>query len=104
MERDRYRVRGDLKNAPLRDHMLHGYDSRTDFYRALRRLVERWKDRVGECIGERHGFMLLRFDDTPGGLPDEEWLPAYLLQPESGPAEACEELEDEELDASFGFD
>ena len=98
------------EDAPLRDYLLHGYEERIDFYRAVRRLTERWHDRVGERIGERHGFLLLRFHDTPGGKPDEEWLPLYLLTEVSDPGypppsepSSSEELT-AELDRAYGFD
>ncbi len=101
-------VASNLDRAPLRDHLLHGYESRWDFYRALRRLVSRWKGRVGECIDERHGFLLLRFHDTPGGKPDVSWLPLYLLEPAEKPPYMQEHVPKdetmEELDRAFGFD
>lgn len=104
-----YRVTTDLSRAPLRDHLWHGYTDRWDFRDAIRTLARRWKDRVGECVGERNGFLLLRFHDTPGGLPDEEWLPDYLLQPTTPPpAPESQDSEagelERELDLAFGFD
>ena len=42
--------------------------------------MQLWKGRVGECIGERHEFRRLRFHDTPGGRPDEAWIPDYLMR------------------------
>lgn len=74
-----YKVSGDVNRAPLRDHLMHGYEFRRDFYTAIRDLTGLWKDRVGECIDEQHGFLLLRFHDTPGGRPDEARIPLYLL-------------------------
>lgn len=109
MERRFYRVSGNTDDAPIRDHLLHGYEERRDFYLAVRRLCRLWHDRVGECIGERHGFLLLRFHDTPGGKPDEEWLPEYLLKETDMPEylketqEPADDLE-AELDRSLGFD
>ena len=67
-----YKVVSNLTNAPVRDYLLHGYETRRDFCDALDRIVRRWRGRVGERIDERHGFYLLRFHDTPGGKPDEE--------------------------------
>ena len=103
-----YLVVSNLDRAPLADHLLHGYESRWDFYRALRRLLSRWKGRIGECVDERHGFLLLRFHDTPGGKPDEEWLPLYLLEPVEKPQYIQERVKRndilEELDEAFGFD
>ena len=95
----------DPEAAPLEDFLMHGYEERLDFLRAVRRLTDRWHDRVGEAIDERNGFLLLRFHDTPGGRPDEAWLPLYLLtdagvMPEEPPRD---ELEDEITEA-FGFD
>lgn len=104
-----FRVTSDvfLTEAPLSDYLLHGYESRLDFERTLRRLVLRWQNRVGERIDERHDFLLLRFHDTPGGKPDEEWLPRYLLHPADAPP--CLSLQEpdeneKELDQAFGFD
>lgn len=102
-----FTVGSDPMSAPLRDHLLHGYEERRDFYMAVRRLVDRWKGRTGECIGERSGCLLLRFHDTPGGKPDEQWLPRYLLSP--APDVKLEEPDgpsplEEELARAFGFD
>ena len=101
-------VSSSLDGAPVRDHLLHGFESRRDFEAALRNLVSRWHGRVGECIDERHGFLLLRFHDTPGGKPDEEWLPRYLLQPADVPEYMMEADNPDdvtrELDEAFGFD
>ena len=104
-----YLVTGDMRRMPLADHLAHGYEDKWDFYDAVRRLVNRWKGRVGECINERHGFLRLRFNDTPGGKADEDWLPTYMLDPVrgrgSGPDEKSpsDEVPDE-LDRAFGFD
>jgi len=105
-----YRVLPGIEQAPLRDYLMHGYESELDFRHALRQLVNRWKRRVGECVGERNGFLLLRFHDTPGGRPDEAWLPKYLLQSAERPGYAAAEgpgssdETEEELDRAFGFD
>lgn len=100
-----YLVLSTIVHAPLREYLLHGYETRRDFEDALRRLVSRWSGRTGECVGERHGFILLRFHDTLGGKPDEAWIPAYLLQPKENPA--CDNQDDDEqireLDRAFGF-
>lgn len=107
-ERKFYRVASDFRDAPLRDHHFHGFETMDEFEQALRRLVKRWKGRIGEAITERHDFILLRFHDTPGGKPDEEWLPRYLLKPSPMPEymldkTAQDEME-KELDDIFGFD
>lgn len=100
-----YRVVSTLDHAPLRDYLLHGYETRRDFEQALHRLVSRWHGRTGESIDERHGFLRLRFYDTPGGKPDEEWLPLYLLQPVAMSDSEQESSDDSgELDIIFGFD
>lgn len=99
-------VTSDPMSAPLRDHLQHGYEERRDFYLAVRKIVDRWKDRTGECVAERNGCLLLRFHDTPGGLPDEQWIPRYLLRPvetrhtedPDGPSPM-----DDELSRAFGF-
>lgn len=96
-----------LNGLPLRDHLRHGYEDRDDFAAALRRLIEHWGGRVGERIGERNKFLMLRFHDTPGGRPDETWLPLYLLKPVDKPVYLQNPEHDnieEELDRIFGFD
>ena len=102
-----YKVVSNLTNAPVRDYLLHGYETRRDFCDALDRIVRRWRGRVGERIDERHGFYLLRFHDTPGGKPDEEWLPSYLLTEEEDyvlPYDTDERDDyEKELDEIFGF-
>jgi len=102
-----YRVDNNLDRAPLPDYLWHGYETRQDFKHALRNLVNLWHDRVGECVAEHHGFLLLRFHDTPGGKPDEEWLPRYLLQPTDPPIYRNQDDRSEietVLDQAFGFD
>ena len=101
----------DIVRAPLDDHLLHGYETRADFRRELKLLSGRWKGRVGECVGERHGFLLLRFHDTPGGKADEEWIPRYLLEPvgDPGSGDGQEAVDDKDetdvaVDTVFGFD
>ena len=108
--REYYRVVSDLSKAPVNDYLMNGYESRWDFHRALSRLVNRWHDRVGEAVDEKHGFLFLRFHDTPGGLPDEEWLPRYLLESVPAPdymqqnsTDSSEEIKNE-LDKAFEFD
>lgn len=103
-----YRVLSTLDRAPLRDYLLHGYEERLDFYRAVKRLVDRWHNRIGERIAERHGHYLLRFYDTPGCVPDEAWIPTYLVEPSDLPeymndTDSSDGAE-EELDKVFGFD
>ena len=108
-ERTFYLVKDTLVGAPLSDHLLHGYADRLDFRKALKNIIVRWGGRIGERVGERHGFLLLRFHDTPGGQPDEEWLPRFLLQQTEMP-DYVREAEREpdpfelELDEAFGFD
>lgn len=89
-----YRVSRDMSRVPLDDYLDHGYETRKEFARSVRQLIERWGGRDGECVEERwyhgkdgeaidqrHRQLHLRFHDTPGGHPDEAWLPLYLLQP-----------------------
>lgn len=107
-ERVFYSVISDLWHTPLPDPLENGYESERDFRAALRRLVDHWHGRTGECVGERNGFLLLRFHDTPGGKPDEAWLPQFLLKAAPVPDYMTdEELVDEvteELDRIHGFD
>ena len=107
MDDDRrfYRVVTDTWRLPLPDHLEQGYEDMEDFLRAVRRLVDRWRGREGECIGERNGHLRLRFHDTPGGVPDEAWLPPYILRPIDPPEEEDSASSIEmELDRAFGFD
>lgn len=96
-------VGSSMDGLPLGDHLDHGYEERQDFVAALRRLIERWGGRIGERVGERNKFLQLRFHDTPGGRPDEVWLPLYMLKPVDKPRYQ-EDERDEELDLVFGFD
>ena len=102
-----YRVAANIKGAPVRDHLFHGFEERQDFERALRRLVRRWHDRIGEAVSEHNGFLLLRFHDTHGGLPDEAWIPLFLLSEVPRPANLypsfLQDEAEEELDRAFGF-
>lgn len=107
-ERQFFRVTSDLWHTKLPPHLEQGFETERDFWHALRQLVGRWGGRVGECIDSRHGHLLLRFHDTPGGRPDEAWLPDYLLTAAPMPEylrhpEEPDETE-RELDAAFGFD
>ena len=96
-----------MDGLPVGDHLDHGYEERRDFALALRRLIDHWGGRVGERVGERNKFLLLRFHDTPGGRPDEAWLPLYMLKPVEKPDYLREDEPDEmeeELNRAFGFD
>jgi len=102
-----FRVADSLSGAPLGDHLRHGYEEKADFRIALLRILDYWAGRVGENVGHRHGHLLLRFHDTPGGRPDEAWLPLYLLEPAPRPAYMDRDEPDEltrTLDEAFGFD
>ena len=104
-ERKFYQVSKDIRNAPTCDHLMHGYETRSEFAHALLQIVHRWHDRIGECIEERNGFLRLRFYDTPGGMPDEAWLPHFLLC--SVPMPVCYKDYDkmeEELNRAFEID
>lgn len=107
-ERRFYRVGSDPYDAPLNDYLHHGYEERIFFLRSVRRLCKRWGGRVGEAVGSRHGFLFLRFHDTPGGRPEEAWLPEYLLKeapvPDGLLQEESSDSVAEELDRIFGFD
>ena len=101
-----YQVAADMKGVPVNDYLMHGYEDKWVFYDAVQKLLRRWKSRIGECIGERNGFLRLRFHDTPGDMPDEEWLPRYLLTPTLPPDPPQEETTTEkaELEEAFEFD
>lgn len=111
-ERKFYRVINgkELWDLRLPNHFEHGYETDRDFRRAVRALVDRWKNREGECIEKRHDHLRLRFHDTAGGVPDEAWLPVYLLIPIPIPeyVKCHENTEEEELKKelydAFGFD
>ena len=97
-----------LDGLPLNDHLIHGYESRSDFAAALRHLIDYWGGRSGERVGDRNKFLKLRFHDTPGSRPDEAWLPLYMLKPVDTPDYMLEDDEDdemeEELERIFSFD
>lgn len=104
-----FRVSSDLSRVPLKDHLLHGYEDKDDFYEAVRALSIRWYERTGEAKDERHGFIRLRFHDTPGGIPEEAWLPEYLLVETEMPRYLVERESrvidplEEEINEAFGF-
>lgn len=108
--REFYQVVSDYFDLYTADHLEHGYETERAYRHALRLLVERWSNRIGERIGERNEFLLLRFHDTPGGMPDEAWLPRLVLNPVTSPYPSGQEVSsssDEinaELDRAFGFD
>lgn len=107
-ERAFYLVTGSIDRAPLRDHLWFGYEEKSEFRQALRRLAERWRGRVGECVDKRNGLLRLRFHDTPGCRPDEDWLPPFLLEPAEKPGYLVEveppDPIEAEIDEAFGFD
>jgi len=92
----------------LPDHLEQGYETEYEFRSAIERLVDWWHDREGECIDERSGHLRLRFHDTPGGMPDEAWMPSYILHPIDTPeymasTDSSDEIR-KELHLAFGFD
>lgn len=87
-----FRICGDRKRIPLNDYYKHGYESLREFSEATVALINRWRNREGECIEKRlfHGLdtiddsltiLRLRFHDTPGCRPDEAWIPSFLAVP-----------------------
>lgn len=103
-ERRYFRIRKDT-DYRTRDHLQHGYEEERDYRRALRELQKYFADRVGEAVGKRYGFTLLRFRDAPDGSVEERWLPDFLLQAMPPPSEPSPEDETEKmLDEIFGFD
>ena len=102
-----YTVVESVRQDIVRDYLSHGYSERSYFSAALRKLLDRWRKRTGECIGERNEFLLLRFHDTPGGLPDEEWIPTYILQESARPDYMDADKKDDferEVDEAYGVD
>ena len=104
-----YKVINNLYDIKLPDPLEYGYEFKSDFSRALWKLIDMWKGRIGECVDERNSFYLLRFHDTPGGKPDESWVPNCLLIEEPTPkyvappeTEACDEFA-EEMNNIIGF-
>ena len=55
-----YRVTDDIRRAPIRDYLDHGYETRQEFCDAVRELISRWGGREAECFEERarHGAPL----------------------------------------------
>lgn len=100
-----YVVVNNISHALINDHLQHGYADKWDFLAALKNILNLWQGRSGECVAERHGFLTLRFHDTPGGKPDEAKIPFYLLQPTAPPPppEPVDEFQ-QEIDRAFGFD
>lgn len=102
-----FRVATSIDGALFDNHLQHGYETRSDFQNALSALLDRWAGRTGESLDERNGFLLLRFHDTPGGKPDEAWLPIYLLSPvplsQDVPPDGIAADAEEEINSAFGF-
>lgn len=102
-----YQVACSTWDVRLPNPLEHGYETERDFRYAVAKLIDRWRDRIGECVGERNEFLLLRFHDTPGGVPDEEWLPRYILTPCDMPGYLQESDSSDgtggELTERFGF-
>lgn len=105
MDAGYYRVLCHQGNVP-EDYLSLGFSSRQELSDAIELLIERWGDRVGECIARKHEFLRLRFRDTPDGWPEEKWLPRYLLESAEPPESRYTKPSDEEaeLDRAFGFD
>jgi hypothetical protein len=100
-----YKMVNSLYDITVPDHLEYGYEFRRDFRHALWMLIDRWRGRTGECIGEKNGFRLLRFHDTPGGKPDEAWLPCCLLESaDPPPADEHADEQAEEIMRAFGID
>ena len=102
-----YRVITDMYHFRCPDPQEHGFETERAFRHALHKLVDRWRNRVGECIGRKYDHLLLRFHDTPGSKPDEALLPEYLLETvEDYEMEEAEERDETEaeVDKAFGFD
>lgn len=97
-----YRVIPSLRDVPIPDHHEYGYEDWWDFQKALRRLTLTYGDRVGECIGTRHAFFLLRFCDPFTGLHSKEWLPRFLCVQAPPPIEEDDENEPDPLAGIFG--
>lgn len=98
-------VDSDLDRAPMDRYVEHGYESRQDFRDALRKIIDYWGGRIGQRVGDRHGFLRLKFRDIPGG-GEEAWIPLYLTRPVPMPDYLKERERDpieEELDRAFGF-
>lgn len=109
MDRKYYRVITNLYDTKIPDPLEYGYEYASDFRHALWQLIDVWKKRAGEAIDERNGFRLLRFHDTPGGRPDEAWIPCCLMVEEENPEYTAPEPQEvdeltAEIDSIFGFD
>ena len=101
-----YRVASDIWCVPFRDHLEHGFETKYAFRKAAQNLIDRWHDREGKAIGLKNNFVLLRFCDSAGNLPEEAWLPDFLLtqipMPEYLNTPEHDETE-EEMNEAFGF-
>ncbi len=86
-----------MRNYPD-DHYSYGYDSQYDFLEDLRRLSANWSGKVGECVGTRHEFRLIRFRNEYG-LAEDVWVPKFLLCTSPAPrTRIAEESEVHEMD------
>ena len=103
-----FSVATNTGGAPLNDYLNHGYETRRDFADAIRAIIDRFGGRTGQKVSNRNNFLLMRFDDTPGGTTEEAWLPIYLLTPCPIPEHLKNEEEQEpinqELEKAIGFE
>lgn len=105
-----FRVSREVSGKTLDEHVSHGFEDRRAFQEALMKLTDRWGGREGEAVDERHDHLRLRFHDTPGGRPDEAWLPIFLLESCPRPDYLGDDSPtplsklEQELDEIFGFD
>ena len=75
-----FRVADTIDGINLEDHSMHGFETVTDFRNALQQLIECWGGRTGMCVGSRHQFLRLKFNDLYDRVVEEVWLPLYLLK------------------------
>ena len=73
-------VKDTIDGINLRDHSSYGYEELADFRCAMQNLVNQWGGRTGQYVGNRHGFLRLKFADLYDKVSDEAWLPLELLK------------------------
>jgi len=80
-------------------HHEYGYEDKYEFFKAIRKLAEKYGNRIGECIDTRHAFLMLNFADMPG-RPAKAWLPAFMCEP--APPPTTQDEDNDPLDGVFG--
>lgn len=78
MEKTYYRVMEVPRNIP--PHYEYGYEDWYDFRKSLYQLEANYAGEIGECIGQRHAFLLLSISKDGADKTENVWIPKFLCQ------------------------